>query len=69
MDSEQIIQELHNEIDGLVHFLNEYHNIINILMSKLNEQDSENCKKIYRECYNSSTYQSYYLGGPSVQET
>ena len=31
--------------------------------------NTEECKKIYRECHNSFIYQPYYLGDSSMQET
>lgn len=63
------IEELHNEIDYLIDIVTEHRKIIKGLMYRLREQDSEECKKIYRECHNSSIYQYYYIGESSIQET
>jgi len=68
MEHEQVIQELHYQVDSLLDYLKDHRKIIRGLMYRLQEQDSEECKKIYRECYNSSIYQSYY-NDSSVQET
>lgn len=66
---EQNIQELHYEIDTLIEYLKDHRKIIRGLMYRLQEQDSEECKKIYRECLNSSIYLSYYDNYSQVQET
>lgn len=68
-NTEERIQELHIEIDYLVDIVTEHRKIIRGLMYRLQEQDSEECKKIYRECHNSFIYQTYYLGDSSIQET
>lgn len=70
MNSEQtIILELNSEVDNLLDIVTEHRKIIRGLMHRLQEQDSEECKKIYNECHNSSIYQYYYLGESSIQET
>ena len=69
MEQEQNAEELYRENDILLDYIKEYRKIIGGLMNRLREQDSEECKKIYIECHNSSIYQYYYLGSDSVQET
>jgi len=70
MNSEQrAILELNTEVDYLIDIVTEHRKIIRGLMQRLQEQDSEECKKIHRECNNSFIYQTYYVGDSSIQET